>query len=78
MDTASKEKRAKNRVSSRHMLVAAGISFVEKNLGAHLIVTNNGYCIDFWPGTGKWIVRNGKLERRGVKKLIKYIKNEEY
>lgn len=67
---ARQEKRASNRESSAATLLAAGIEFESKNLGAHLIVGN----IDFWPGTGLWIVRGSNQKRRGVLKLIKHIK----
>ena len=74
----SKNKRAKNRASSAEILKEAGIKFDEKNFGAHLIVFTGGAAIDFWPGTGKWIVRAGG-EGRGVHeliKLVKFLKNE--
>lgn len=66
----SQERRRHNREQSRKMLEKAGIRFESKNGGAHLIVKDD---IDFWPETGKWIVRNGK-KGRGVRNLIKYIR----
>jgi len=71
----SQEKRAKNREASPAILKAEGISFEEKNDGAHLIVKHNGHTVDFWPGTGKWITRGGRfmIKGRGVKKLIKHV-----
>lgn len=67
----SQAKRERNRESSSQLLREAGISFVEKNNGAHLIV-NDRY--DFWPGTGLWMARGDKTKQRGVMKLIKRIK----
>lgn len=67
------EKRARNRQASPEMLTAKGIHFVSKNNGAHLIVEGCKDLIDFWPGTGKWIVRGGR-EGRGVQNLIALIK----
>ena len=67
------EKRAANREHSPTLLTAAGIKFESKNMDAHLIVQSNAALIDFWPGTGKWIVRKGKTGR-GVRGLIAYIK----
>ena len=66
-----RQKRASNRESSAEILRSAGIDFERKNEGAHLII-NAAVIIDFWPGTGKWIARNG-ARGRGVKSLIKWI-----
>lgn len=63
-------KRASNREDSAAMLLTAGLKFETKNLGAHLIVRALGLTVDFWPGTGLWIVRNPKREGRGVQRLI--------
>jgi len=66
-----KAKRESNRDASTRMLTAAGISFVSKNDGAHLIVAER---YDFWPGTGLWMARGDKTKQRGVSNLIKRIK----
>lgn len=66
------EKRANNRVSSAEYLRKHGIPFVEKNLGAHLIVEDRECFIDFWPGTGKWYSRCGK-KGFGVCNLVAFI-----
>ena len=66
----SQEKRASNRDSSPQILKDKGIKFVSKNGGAHLIVDGFECVIDFWPGTGKYIVRTGPTGR-GVFNLIK-------
>lgn len=68
------EKRASNREWSTALLVSKGIAFETKNVGAHLIVRSNSLVIDFWPGTGKWIDRQGPIGR-GVKNLLKHINN---
>lgn len=73
MKQASREKRSNNRAQSATILSDAGISFEVKNKGAHLIVEGRDCVIDFWPGTGKFIERNGK-EGRGVRNLIKLCK----
>jgi len=67
---ASREKRAGNRESSAQILTDKGIEFERKNMGAHLIVSGSDCLIDFWPGTGKFIARNGN-KGRGVFNLIK-------
>lgn len=66
----SKETREKNRAASPEILKAAGINYISKNGGAHLIVTHNGVTADLWPGTGKWHIRNGS-KGRGVRNLIR-------
>lgn len=68
---ARQAKRADNRESSAAILAEAGIPFVSKNEGAHLIVRND---IDFWPGTGLWRVRGSTQRHRGVSKLLKFCK----
>lgn len=69
---ASQEKRAGNRDASARLLTEAGISFVPKNAGAHLIVTAGAKTIDFWPGTGLWQERGATKSRRGVQSLIQH------
>lgn len=70
---AGKERRAKNRVSSRQVLTDAGIAFEEKNIGAHLIVTHEKVTVDFWPGTGLWHVRHSSKKGRGVFGLVRHL-----
>jgi len=66
----SQKRRADNRESSAKILEENGIKFESKNMGAHLIVSGDSITIDFWPGTGKFIVRGGKTGR-GVFNLLK-------
>lgn len=65
------DKRASNRDRSTEILVLAGISFVSKNNGAHLIVAER---FDFWPGTGLWMERGRAHKHRGIRSLIERIK----
>jgi hypothetical protein len=65
-----KLKTASNRNSSNLYLRSLGISFSEHNEGAHLVVDHPPRLVDFWPGTGLWIVRKGK-QGRGVKNLVR-------
>ncbi len=62
------EKRASNRDRSTEILVIAGIPFVSKNNGAHLIVAER---FDFWPGTGLWMERGKPKKHRGIQSLIR-------
>lgn len=68
----NQHKRASNREKSQQLLVKHGVTFTIHNSGAHLIVHSPEGLIDFWPGTGKWIIR-GKADGRGVFNLLKRI-----
>lgn len=73
---ASQAKRAGNRKSSAELLREAGVQFTAKNGDAHLIVrTDSGHVIDFWPGTGLWIMRGSTQRHGGVRKLITFCKS---
>lgn len=73
MQEAGKLRRKDNREKAPVIISNAGIEFESKNYGSHLIVKGNECLIDFWPGTGKWISRNGS-KGRGVFSLIRHIK----
>ena len=66
----SKVKKLSNIESSTLMVMDKGYDVYIKNNGVHLIVSHNNKVVDFWPSTGKFIVRNGKTGH-GVKRLIK-------
>lgn len=73
MKEQSQQKRANNREASAAILTRSGIQFDAKNDGAHLIVEAGKQRIDFWPGTGLWIVRGSPIQHRGVRKLVAYV-----
>ena len=66
----SKAKKISNMEYSTLMLIDKGYDVNIRNNGVHLIVKHNDKIVDFWPSTGKFIVRNG-CTSRGVKNLIK-------
>jgi hypothetical protein len=72
MNEYKKQKRKSNTQKSTQILIDKGIKFVSLNHGSHLFVDGK---IDFWPSTGKWIVRGGKKYHRGVFKLIRRLEN---
>lgn len=74
---AGRDKRAANRDRSAEALRGEGIAFESKNGGAHLIVRHEGQVINFWPGTGLWVVQGHPAHHRGVFRLIKHIKRTE-
>lgn len=67
------DKRSKNRDWSTQYLTDEGLCFDVKNNGAHIQIKTNNSKIDFWPGTGYYILPNG-VKGRGVKKLVKLVK----
>ena len=71
---AEQEQRRAARKSAPDKLRAAGISFTEHNKGAHLIIDAGGR-IDFWPGTGRWIVFGSKKKQEGIDNLIVFCKS---
>lgn len=69
----SKQKRAANRNASKKVLQQFNVQYQECNNGAHLIIQNKEETIDFFPGTGLFIVRNTDKRARGIKCLILYL-----
>lgn len=67
-----KRKTARNRRSSREMLDQAGIEYTVHDNGAHLVIEGN---IDFWPETGKWVMRDSSLIGSGVFPLINILRS---
>lgn len=75
----SKARREANRTYARQALELAKIPFNVNNGGAHLVVTVGRTHIDYWPGTGLWIVRKwdsmyAHSRGRGVHNLISRIR----
>jgi hypothetical protein len=76
MSKLSKSKRARNRAQSAELLRSHAIPFTSHNEAAHLIVCNAEHGkVDLWPGTGKWISREGRTGR-GVQSLIAFIQGK--
>ncbi|MFK2876938.1 hypothetical protein [Rhodanobacter hydrolyticus] len=67
-----REKKASNLASSTDLLRERGVDFEQKNDGVHLIVRGVGNVVDFWPSTGKFIVRGGRTGR-GVFNLLRIV-----
>lgn len=67
-------KKELNRKFSTELLTKLNIDFDQHNYGIHLVVYSptSSEIIDFWPSTGKWIVRNGKTGR-GIKNLLRHM-----
>lgn len=71
----SQERRTANIANSASMLVENGLVYATNNNGVHLVVTNGrGSTADFWPSTGKFNIRGQREYHRGVRLLIKKLK----
>lgn len=64
-------KRENNLESSTKMLRDAGVVFVSKNNGLHIVIQTGKGIINFWPSTGLW--SHAGTSNRGVKNLIEFI-----
>ncbi len=80
MRADSQAKRANNREWSSTYLKEHGIPFETRNEGVHLIINKSGRRADFWPGTGKWVIRgrpgHGDQHGRGVRGLVRILERE--
>lgn len=70
------KKKRSNLAYSTGQLSAAGLPFTVHNGGIHLVLTKGAETIDFWPSTGLWWVRTNRNKRRGINKLIAYMKGK--
>lgn len=70
-----RQKKRENLVNSTDLLRERSVEFESHNGGVHLIVRGAGLVVDFWPSTGKFIVRGGKTGR-GVFKLLRLVAPE--
>lgn len=67
------QKRIKNKEHSTKTIQRLNVPYELKNDGLHIIITLPKLTIDFWPSTGKWIVRNKPIQSRGIRKLMQFI-----
>ena len=63
-------RRAESRARNVAALNKAGIPYVSKNGGAHLIVAE---AVDWWPGTGLWHSRTLPTKGYGLRSLLEFI-----
>lgn len=73
MDNTLQKKREHNIKCSTSVLMNKKVKFESKSEGNHLVITHSFNVIDFWPATGRWIVRKSPKEGRGVFKLLKWL-----
>lgn len=68
-----RQKKLSNMEQSTLLLDRLGIDYESKNNGIHLIVSHDTKIVDFYPSTGKWIVRKVGKSDRGVMNLLRYL-----
>jgi len=68
------KKKRSNLAYSTAQLTAAGLPFDSHNMGVHLVLMKGDQPIDFWPSTGLWWIRGSSNKRRGIQKLILFMK----
>lgn len=73
MRQRAKEKRVQNTIYSTSLLDSKGVNYVTHNGGAHLMISEAGAIIDYWPSTGLWICRGNPYKHRGVQSLLRYL-----
>lgn len=69
-------KKRSNLAASTRLLEHNGIAFTVHNNGIHLVLAKGIEIIDFWPSSGLWWIRGTSNKRRGVKRLIAYMKQK--
>lgn len=68
-----KEKKESNLDNSMRLLDENGVTYTSHNNGYHVIIYTAAKTVDFWPTTGKFIIRGGS-QGRGVNDLLKFLK----
>jgi hypothetical protein len=64
---------------STQLLIDLGIDFTVHNNGLHLIIRCDRGIIDFWPSTGRWVLRGDggcNPKGRSVQTLLGYINRD--
>lgn len=76
MRVASRKKRASNREHGALHLKNAGVAFSVHNDGAHIVIPRDRpfVTVDYWPGTGAWRERGWTYSRRGIARLLAFLK----
>ena len=70
------QKKRSNLAYSTRLLEQNGLAYTVHNGGVHLVLHKGEQPVDFWPSTGLWWIRGTSNKRRGVQKLIAYIKSK--
>lgn len=68
------EKKRSNLAASTKMLTQNNIPFVAHNGGIHLVLRRGDQMVDYWPSTGLWWIRGTSNKRRGIARLLAYMR----
>lgn len=70
----SQLRRATNREHAAQELKRKGVPFSSHNDGAHLVLKIGQRTVDYWPGTGLWVVRGTRDDQRqrGLQRLLAF------
>ena len=68
-------KRRSNMAESTSRLEREGFAFTSHNHGVHLVLMKGAQAIDYWPSTGLWWIRGTRNKRRGIDRLVKFLKS---
>lgn len=68
-----KAQRYSDSASARTEIYKEALDVEEKNDGQHWIVRAEKETIDFWPSSGRWIVRGKKTSGYDARSLLKRI-----
>lgn len=63
--------------AAQAQLREAGIAFVSRSSGGHLLVSRGDGVVDFWPRRGRWRCRESGKNNIGVETLIDYCNTQE-
>lgn len=66
-----KEKRHSDSSEAREQIRREALDVEEKNNGLHWIVRTEKETIDFWPTSGRWMVRGNKAQGYDGRSLAK-------
>lgn len=70
----ARQKKIRNKEWSTNKLKQLEIPFSSHSNGVHLKIEYNGFLIDFWPSTGKFIDKKTGKHRRGIHNLLNLLR----
>lgn len=74
MRELDKNKKLGSLEKSAKLLKMYKVRFASNLEGVHLVVYSGSMgCVDFWPGTGRWLARVEAKRGYGIFSLLKYI-----
>lgn len=75
MKRDSEQRKDRNQANGIKTIASMGYEYELKNFNNHVVVKHKGVTVDYWPSTGKWIVRKKDKSGRGIKPLTNYLES---